>query len=127
MKRLILLLVAISFISVACSTGGATTGGASEKELTGTVTDVSYFTTAGAGNVTVIIVEEQNGTKHRLSTPGIIKSFKEGQQIRVVFKEGGKRPIRNASSTSWEKVEKDGVIKPVIVYWWTILEYEILS
>lgn len=123
MKRLAILLVAISLISVACSTGGT-----SEKEVTGTVTDVSYFTTAGAVNVTGIIIEEQDGTKHYLSTEGIKELFKEGQQIRVVFKEGGPYPSsQNSSMNTTEKFEENGVIKLIRVFWWTILEYEILS
>lgn len=123
MKQFAILLIAFSLLSVACS---AIDRG-SQNEVTGTIIDVSYFGTAGAGNVTAITVEEQDGTKHSLGTSGTRELFKEGQQIRVVFKEGGRYPSENSSSNSVEEVEENGVIKMVKVYWWTIIEYEILS
>ena len=78
-------------------------GGA--KEVTGTVTEVSYFKTVGAGKVTAIILEEDTGKNHYLSIHGIDESFREGQRVRVVFNTN--KPTLNST----EKFEEEGIVK----------------
>ena len=114
-----------------------------ERDITGIIIELFYWITAGSGVVTAIILEEENKTTHRLAVSGISDSLREGQQIRVVFieaKEGN--VLDEAKNSSFNqvigKVVEEGTTENEIgitiitirtkrAYWWTIIEFEILS